>query len=127
MCYAKQSCHSFNSPPGDRCVQAFVIHSFRKAPASISDGCHWSWCRQTPLLPLRSIQIPRSGVSFLERGLFLYSLYFYQDVQFRMNIFFLLVKPMQQILQQTDTMASWGYFRCCLSPGGYPAVRFHIR
>lgn len=53
------------------------------------------------------------------------SLYLYQNVQLRMNLFFFLV--IQQQLQQTDAVASCGYFRCCLSPGGYPAVRFHIR
>lgn len=68
MCYAKLSYHSLNSPPDERCVQAFIPHSVRETPASISHGLHRSWYRQTPLWPLRGVQIPRSGVSFLKRG-----------------------------------------------------------
>lgn len=78
----------FNSYPGSGCVQAFVPHSLRKAPASVSHGKHRSRHRQTPLLPLRHLQIPRGGVSFLERGLCLFSISFCLslNIHFRMNI-----------------------------------------
>ena len=69
----------FLPPPGSRCVQAFVPLSVRKAPASIPNGHDRRRYRQTPLLPLRGVQIPRSGISFLERGLvFSLSLYLHQ-------------------------------------------------
>lgn len=58
------------SPPGSRCVQAFVPLSLREAPAPVPHGYDWSWHRQAPLLPLCRVQIPRSGVALLKRGLF---------------------------------------------------------
>lgn len=103
MCYAKQSCHSFNSPTGNRCVQAFVLHSVRKAPTSVSAGCHWSRYRQTPLLPLRGIQIPRSGVSFLERGLFLsFVTLFLSECSIQDGYFSSFIKA-----NTADTSANW--------------------
>lgn len=59
---------------------------------------------------------------FLKEVYFLpLSINLYQTVQFS------LVEPIQQRLQQTDAMASCGYFRCCLSPGGCPPVRLPSR
>lgn len=78
--YAKQLCRSCHSPPGSRCVQAFVPLSVGKAPASIPNGHDRRRYRQTPLLPLRGVQIPWSGISFLERGLVVsLSLYLHQN------------------------------------------------
>lgn len=82
----------FLPPPGSRCVQAFVPLSVRKAPASIPNGHDRRRYRQTPFLPLRGVQIPRSGISFLERGLvFTLSLYLHQNALTKPYLFIQLL------------------------------------
>lgn len=105
MCYAKQSYHSFNSPPDERCVPAFIPHGVRKTPASISHGLHRSWYRQTPLWPLRGIQIPRSGVSFPEWGFLLSFSTFIDIFVLRSDWFFLI--SLKQTIQLTRCLLAF--------------------
>lgn len=105
--------------PGCRCVQMLVSPSGRQTPAAVPLGHDWSWNWQTPLLPLRGVKVPWSGVSFLERG------WNNSFVAFMYIRFSGLVYVFMQQKQNCKTSANLCVtcFRCCLSHGGSLQVR----
>lgn len=49
-------------------MQAAFPTGCREAPEPLPTGYDGSWNRQTPLLPVRGLQIPRGGLTLPQRG-----------------------------------------------------------